>query len=201
MTPPAHVTSIEALATFRAQLIVYLEKASRAAADVTDDLVRLRTWLQEDQRLHWEAQIHRRTRELEAAQQELFSARMSGLREATAAQQMAVARAKRALAEAQAKLELTKRWGRRYEGEVAPLAKQVERLRDLFANDMRKAAPFLARAVNALEAYAERTPSPATSSLTPPGSSSGGEVGGGVPGPSEPVNGAGKRSREPGDIS
>jgi predicted nucleic acid-binding Zn-ribbon protein len=166
MTQPAHVTSIEALATFRAQLIVYLEKASSAVNDVSDDMIRTRLWLQNDQRSHWEAQIQQRTRDLETAQQELFSARMSGLREASALQQMALAEAKRALAEAQQKLASVKRWNRRYEDEVEPLAKQVERLRDLLSGELRKATAFLARAVKALEAYADRAPS--AGSVTPP---------------------------------
>jgi hypothetical protein len=158
MAHQARVTSIEALAIFRAQLIVYLEKATCAVDDVSDDVIRTRVWLQNDQRMHWEAQIRQRTRALETAQQELFSARLSGLREATAAQQLGVAKAKRVLAEAQAKLGVLKRWNRRYDSEAGPLAKQVERLRDLLASDMRKAVAFLAQAVNALEAYADRAP-------------------------------------------
>lgn len=162
MAHQAHVTSLEALDTFRAELIVYLEKATCAVDDVSDDVIRTRVWLQNDQRMHWETQIRQRTRALETAQQELFSARSSGLREATAAPQLAVSRAKRVLAEAQAKLDVLKRWSRRYDGEVAPLAKQVERLRDLLASDMRKAVAFLAQAVQALEAYADRAPVTAT---------------------------------------
>jgi hypothetical protein len=174
MAHQAHVTAIEALDTFRAQLIVYLEKATGAVDDVSDDVIRTRVWLQNDQRMHWETQIRQRTRELDTARQELFSARLSGLREATAAQQMAVGKAKRVLAEAQEKLEVLKRWNRRYDGEAEPLAKQVESLRDLLAGDMRKAVAFLAHAVNTLDAYADRAPvmasvSPAPSSQPPRG--------------------------------
>ena len=50
----AEVTSVEALGTFRARLIVYRDEARLALDGVRDEIVRTRLWLQNDQREHWE---------------------------------------------------------------------------------------------------------------------------------------------------
>ena len=55
---------------------------------------------QHDQRNFWNQQMKLRARELERAQQELFSARMSKIQKATAAQELALHRAQRAVREA-----------------------------------------------------------------------------------------------------
>ena len=78
--PVAHVTSTEAIAAFRASLIVYLSKARPVLEDACDEVSRTRQWLQFDRRPHWENQLRRRTRDLENAQQALYSARLANLR-------------------------------------------------------------------------------------------------------------------------
>ncbi|MBM3881717.1 MAG: hypothetical protein FJ387_18665 [Verrucomicrobia bacterium] len=169
MTQSARVTSIAALDTFRSQLLVYLEKATLAVDDVRDDLVRTRLWLQHDQRVHWEAELRRRTHQLELAQQELFSAQQpSSFRTAPTAQQRAVAQAKRRVAEASDKLDRLKLWTRRYEIEGAPLAKELDRLRGLLTQELRQATALLTRSSLSLEAYADRAqPAPAPAPPTP----------------------------------
>ena len=164
MPERAKVSSIEALESFRTSLILYLEKATGALDEVHDDFLRTRLWLQNDRRIHWEREIRRRARELEEKQQELFSARLAGLREATQVQEMAVARAKRALNEAEARLNLVKQWNRQYEGRVRPLAKDVDRLRDVLAGHMGKAVAYLTQATRTLDAYADLAP-PDTSAV------------------------------------
>src|ERR1041385_62452 len=90
MPERAHVTSLDALESFRASLILYVSKARPTLEEVSADVVRTRLWLQNDQRMHWENQVRRRAKALEQAQEALSSARMSHLREASAAEQMAV---------------------------------------------------------------------------------------------------------------
>ena len=74
MPERAHVTSVEALEEFRATLIVYLTKARPTLEEVSGDVMRTRLWLENEQRVHWEAQVRRRTKELEEAQAALFQA-------------------------------------------------------------------------------------------------------------------------------
>ena len=87
---------------------------------------------------------------LEEAQQALFSSRLSTLREASAAEQMAVQRAKRALDEAEAKLRIVKQWNRVFDNRVDPLVKQMEKLHTVLAHDMVQAVAFLTQAINTL---------------------------------------------------
>src|ERR1043166_4858972 len=118
MPQRAHITSVEALEIFRSQLIVYVTKARPTLEEVTGDVLRTRLWLQNEQRTHWEGQVRRRAKELEQAQAELFSARLSNLRKETAAEQMAFHRAKRHLEEAESKLRTLKNWNREFDSRV-----------------------------------------------------------------------------------
>jgi len=156
MPQEARVTSIDALDDFRARLIVFVEKASVAVDDALDDVSRTRLWLQGEQPFHWETQLRRRARDLETAEQELFSARISNLHEATTNKQFAVRKARQSLEEARKKLALLKKWNRHYDSEVAPLAAQVEKLRTLLSSDLRRAVALLGRSVETLDAYSDR---------------------------------------------
>lgn len=192
MSERARVTSVEAVAAFRASLIVFLNKARPALEEVCDDVRRIRVWLQTEQRTHWENEVRRRTKDLEQAQQELFSARLSGLREATSTQQFAVNRARRVLREAEEKLRVVKKWNRDFDNLTEPLTKQIEQVHSMLMSDMLRAVAYLAQVVTALEAYARIAPPlPATGALGPFGSREADE-GGTVPESSD------QASQEPG---
>lgn len=156
MPQAAHVTSLEALETFRSELIVYLSQARPALDEISAEVVRTRTWLETDQRLHWENQMRRRLKELEQAQQALFSAKLGVLRKETVMEQMAVQRAKTALGNADQKIRVIKKWEREFEGRVQPLIKQIEKLHTVLSNDMVKAVTYLTQAISTLAAYNEK---------------------------------------------
>ncbi len=172
MPQKAHVSSIDALESFRSNLIVYLSQARPALDEVSAEVVRTRAWLEGDQRLHWENQMRRRTKDLEQAQQALFSARLGVLQRETAAEQFAVHRAKAAIVEAELKVRTLKKWNREFEGRVQPLVKQMEKLHTVLSTDMVQAVAYLTQAISTLAAYAE-TKSPAQSAppTTVPGAS------------------------------
>ena len=128
MTERAHVTSVDALESFRANLIVYLGKARPTLDEIGAEVLRTRLWIENDRRTFWEAQVRRRLKALEQAQQALFSARVSNLRQETSAELMALQRAKRALEEAEAKLRILKQWSREFDSRVEPLAKELQKL-------------------------------------------------------------------------
>lgn len=161
MPQKAHVSSLEAIELFRSNLIVYLSQARPALDEVSADVLRIRMWLEDVQRLHWENQMRKRTKELEQAQQALFSARLGVLRRETEAEQFAVHRAKEAVEEAKLKLRILKRWVRDFEGRVQPLVKQMEKLHMVLSNDMVKAVAYLNQAIATLSAYAEPGPAAA----------------------------------------
>jgi hypothetical protein len=168
MPERVHITSVEALEAFRASLIIYLSKARPTLDEVGAEVLRTRLWLQNTQRIHLEGQVRRRTKEFEQAQQAFFSARHSTLREETVAERMAVQKAKRALEEAEAKLKLLKQWNREFDSRVEPLARQLEKLQTVLANDMSQAVVSLAKTVTTLHAYAEAAPPPASADLAAP---------------------------------
>lgn len=173
MANQAKVTSVEALEGFRASLVLYLSKARPTLEEAADEVSRTRAWLQDDRRRHWETEVRRRARALEEAEAELFSSRLSSFREATAVQQLAVHKAKRALAEAEEKLDRVRKWNRDFENQADPLVKQVQGLHTFLVTDMAKAVAFLAQLIRTLEAYTEATPPSAVQALaespaTPP---------------------------------
>ena len=158
MPDRAKLTSLEALESFRIALIIYLEKAVRILDEINDEVRRTKFWVQNERREHWEREVRRRARELDQRQQELFSARLSTLQEATLVEQQAVLKARRALEDATAKLDLVKRWSRQYENRVEPAGKEVDKLRDFLLAHMSKAVTYLAQATAVLSDYADLAP-------------------------------------------
>jgi hypothetical protein len=154
MSQQAQVTSVEAVESFRASLIVFRSQARSTLEEVCDDVLRTRLWVQNDQRRSWENEMRLRGRKLEQVRSELFSARLSNWQEASAAQYMAVQRAERAVREAEAKLSVIKKWDRELENRTDPLVKQVNQLHGFLTTDMARAVADLAQAVKALDAYA-----------------------------------------------
>jgi hypothetical protein len=144
--------------------------------------LRVRLWLENDQRTYWENEVKRRTRALEEAQQALFSAQLSNLRDETAAEVTAFHRAKRARSQAEDKLRVLKRWNRDFENRVMPLLKQTEKLHTVLASDLPKAIAYLAHVVKTLDAYAEAPPPPATPA-PPPSASAAAPVADAAPAP------------------
>ena len=79
MPEHAQVTSVEAIESFRASLMVFLSKVRPTLEEVSDEVVRLQFWLQNDQRRHWEKELRQRGLKLEEARQEKFNTSFSQL--------------------------------------------------------------------------------------------------------------------------
>ncbi|MDB6030656.1 MAG: hypothetical protein JWM16_994 [Verrucomicrobiales bacterium] len=157
MADKANISSVDALEEFRANLIVYVSKARPAIEEVSSEIQRTRSWIQNDQRVHWEAQLRKRNLVLEQAKQALSSARIAVFQKDATLEQMAVQRAKRAVEEAEAKLKIIKIWNRDFDAKVEPLARQLERLHTFLSHDIVQAGAYLARAITTLQAYADLT--------------------------------------------
>ncbi len=155
MPESAHITSIDALEAFRTALVLYVSKARPTVEEVSSDILRVRMWLQNDQRMLLEGLVRRRQRELEQAQQALFSKRVAVIKQENSAEQLAVQRAKRALDEAEAKLRRLKNWNREFDSRVEPLVKQLEKLHSVLSTDLLQAQHSLAQKVSTLQAYAD----------------------------------------------
>jgi hypothetical protein len=155
MPERAKVTSLEALEAFRSRLIIYRDKAGRVLDEVAEEVLRTRVWLQSDRITFWEGQIRRKHKELEMRQQELFSAQISGMSDASFVQQQAVQKARRALNESEDKLRLVKSWNRQYDQRVEPLGKQVEKLRHNLSHDLAQGVAYLDQVIKTLAEYSE----------------------------------------------
>jgi hypothetical protein len=165
MEQRAQVTSVEAIEAFRSCLILFLTKARPTLEEVMNEVIRTRSWLQHDQRVHWEKEVKLKRRDLEQAQAELFSARISKLEEASALQQMAVQRTHRAVQHAEEKLRVLKKWDRELENRSEPLLKLVEQLHGYLSTDMVHATAFLTEMIKTLQAYAEVQVRPPTATV------------------------------------
>ncbi|MGN6555371.1 MAG: hypothetical protein ACTHLW_16825 [Verrucomicrobiota bacterium] len=153
MAERAHVTSVEAIAAFRSRLIIYLNQARTALEEVSNEVLRTRQWLQNDQRRYWEDQIRHRQKKFERAQSELSSARMSKLQEASVPQQMEVRKTREALQNAQTKLGVLKRWDRDLEDRTEPLLRQANQLQHSLTTDLPRAIVYLTQVIKTLDAY------------------------------------------------
>jgi hypothetical protein len=136
--------------------------------EVSNELLRMRVWLESDQRNYWNKEIRLLGRQLEQALQELFAARLSQLQTASAVQEMAVQRLRRQLREAEEKEQVTRKWSRALEDRTDPLMKEVQGLHTFLTIDMVRAVACLDQVIQALEAYAD---------VAPPGPASGGSAG------------------------
>jgi hypothetical protein len=173
MAIQARVTSTDALESFRAKLIVFLHKARTSVDDVTDEVRRMRSWLQHDQPMRWEGEIRRRTKTLDQAQHELRNAQFAGNQEsAVQTRQAAVNRAKQALAEAEDKLRRVKKWNLNYDNTADPIVKRLDSFRGFVTDELPKAVAHLRNVQKVLEAYAE-TGAPASDSGGAPASAPG----------------------------
>lgn len=161
MPERAKVTSLEALEDFRAKLIIYRDKASRVLDEVNDDVTRTRLWLESERPTYWQNQIRQFSHKLEAAQQELFSAQLSGLRDASYAQQAAVGKIRHSIRDAEDKAKVVKQWQRQFDTRVESPARQVEKLRHFLGHDVARAIAYLNEAIKNIAAYAELSPTSA----------------------------------------
>jgi hypothetical protein len=154
MAETANITSTDAIAAFRAALIVFLSKVRPLLEETSGEIIRTRQWVEEDQRRHWDHQFRMRSRKLEEARAELFTATLSKVQTASSLHTMAVQRADRAVRECEGKLTLLKKWSRDLGDKTDPLVKQISQLETYLTADMPKALAYLDRVIEAIDAYA-----------------------------------------------
>ena len=153
MATQAQITSVEAIEAFRAELVVYLAAMRPALEEITSEVQRTRTWLQDDRRRFWGEQFRVCSRKLEDARQELFTASMSTLGQGNSLQQMAMQRAQRNLRAVEEKMSVIKKWDRELDDRTGPPTKQIEQLHGFLTVEMGKAVAYLEQVLRALDAY------------------------------------------------
>ena len=140
------------------KMIQFLGASGSALEAVRDEVRRTRTWIQQDQMMRWQGELKRLSRELEQAEAELFTSRLSAMTSHSAARQMAVTRLRRKQREVEAKLARVRKWGQNYDSLVEPLVKKLEGLQHFLTHEMPKAVSSLSQAQSALESYRQVAP-------------------------------------------
>jgi hypothetical protein len=167
MSNQARISSIDALEAFRAELIHYIEKARVALEDMSGEARRTRTWLDVDRTQYWGAQLKKLTKQLDQAEEELYSANLTSPLASNSLQKMAVARARRKLDEAQAKMQVIKHWRQVYDHRTGPLLRQLEPMFFRVGQHLPKAVHSLGESIKSLQAYAESS-RPTQAKAAPP---------------------------------
>ena len=155
MADQARVASIDALEDFRTALVRYQSRATQSLDDMGGDVKQMREWLNLDRRMHWQAELKRRTRKLEQAEAELMTSKFSDLKDDHSVQQLAVKKARRSLEEAEEKLRVTKRWARDFDAIVAPASRQLDGMRERLSTTFPKAISAMGETIGLLREYAE----------------------------------------------
>ncbi len=159
MADHADISSIDALESFRADLVQYVEKARVALEDAEGEVRRMRAWLDGDRSGFWMRQMKHRIKLLDQAEAELYNVTLTSPRESHSVQKMAVSRAKRAVDEAEEKLRVLKQWRQTFDNRVTPLLRQMDPMFFLVGQHLPKGVHALAEMIKTLQDYAEKAPS------------------------------------------
>ncbi len=168
MSDQVKVSSIDALEAFRSDLIQYISKARTALEDMEGEVRRTQTWLDTDRTQHWGRQIKLWTKNLDQAQQELYSANLTNPQASNAFQRMAVLKAKRKLVEAEGKMLVLKKWRQTFENRTTPLLRQLDPMFHLVGQKLPKGVFALGESIKALQAYAAKHAPSQGSAPAPP---------------------------------
>lgn len=166
MSEQAKISSIEALESFRADLIQYIAKARVALEDMEGDVRRTQTWLDTDRKQHWEGRMKTWLKKLHQAEQELYSANLTNPRASNAFQKMAVLKARRKVEEAEEKIRVVKKWRQTFENRATPLLRQLDPMFHLVGQHLPKGVYSLGESIKALQDYAGTNVPP--QAATPP---------------------------------
>lgn len=161
MSNQAEVHSIDALRDFRAALTLYGEDALAALGAAEAEIRRTVQWLQQERPMYWQEQIKRRRERVAAARADLFRLKLQKTPEhhpslAEPKERLRVAEA--SLQDAEKRLMAVRKWQPALNQAVMEYHGSVQRLKDLAATDVPRAAALLARIVEALEAYLQVHP-------------------------------------------
>jgi hypothetical protein len=158
----ARVDSIDVIRTFRVALIKFQESANVALADAESEMTRTLMWLEGEQQTHWTHQLRMRTEAVAAAKDKVRQKKLfkdsSGKTPSAADEEKALHQALRKQAEAQEKLDATRKWARRLQREVHNFKGGIQRLATAVVVDVPNAVARLEKISGRLEQYVESGP-------------------------------------------
>jgi hypothetical protein len=156
MSSQATVHSVEALKRFGAALSLYGDDTLAALGAVDAEVRRTVLWLEQNRQGYWHDQIKRRRELVAQARAEVFRKKLQKRPDYTppmSEQVENLRKAEASLQEAEKRLTLVRKWQPRLQHAVLEYHASVQRIKEIAATDIPKAALLLGRIVDALEAY------------------------------------------------
>ncbi len=157
MASSARVTSVQAIADFRAALLTFCQEAKEVLASIDMENRRMTDWVERDRLSYWQREIRNRQEDVAQAKADLFRkqiTRITGQNPDFIEERDALKLATYRLEEAEDKVQQCRRWGTRllpraideFQGPGRQLAGMVE-------GNPPSIVLFLDRVVRSLEAY------------------------------------------------
>lgn len=171
MASSARVTSVQAIADFRAALLTFCQEAKEVLASIDMENRRMTDWVERDRLSYWQREIRNRQENVAQAKADLFRkqiTRISGQNPDFLEERDALRLATYRLEEAEDKVQLCRKWGNRelpraideFQGPGRQLAGMVE-------GNPPSIVLFLDRVVRSLEAYLDLEATPARDAGSP----------------------------------
>ena len=160
MSRSARVTRLDVLAEFKARLVEFAGAARQALSEGEADIQRTMFWLTHQQAAHWKRQIQKRTELVNQAKLELFRAQLQtqDTQGSCVLERKLVAKAERALEEAQTKSKAVLRWQHVLEREKMLYKAECQALGSAVNGDIPKAVAWIERMSDSLHAYVSEAP-------------------------------------------
>ncbi|HEV2947934.1 MAG TPA: hypothetical protein VGX70_11185, partial [Gemmataceae bacterium] len=116
MASSARVTSVQAIADFRAALLTFCQEAKEVLASIDMENRRMTDWVERDRLSYWQREIRNRQENVAQAKADLFRkqiTRISGQNPDFIEERDALRLATYRLEEAEGKVQLCRKWGNR----------------------------------------------------------------------------------------
>lgn len=159
MSESAHVTSLEAIAAFRAALLQFRDHAEQTLLALDQQVARALVWFDREAPLLWKQRIQRCFDDVAAARTRYEACRMrtvAGRRPSCYEEQRDYQVARRRLQEARERADSVRRWARRLHQEADEYRGRTGKLKRFLESDVVKTLGLLERTLEALEAYVDR---------------------------------------------
>jgi hypothetical protein len=161
MSSQASVRSIDTLKDLRVALALYGEDTLGAIGAVEAEVRRTLRWLQEERPVYWQEQIKRRREQVTMARAEVFRKNLQkrpDYNPPMSEQKENLRKAEASLQDAEKRLAAVKKWQPLFKQAVLEYHASVQRIKDLAAGDIPRAANLLSRIIDSLEAYLRVAP-------------------------------------------
>ncbi len=160
MSSRAHVSSIDALRTFRAAVLKFIDAADKAVSEAESELQRVQDWLTNDRPVFWKGELRRREQDVARARDELRRVQwtIGDHKPAAVEQKKALKKAEGRLEEARQKIAAVQRWRVLFDRAVNEYKGQIQPCRTAYEVELPEAAALLSSLAGTLDEYLALAP-------------------------------------------